>query len=233
MKIDIVTAFPDMVSGPLTESIIKRAIANGLVEIRVHNLRDWAKDRHRTLDDTPYGGGAGMIFKVEPMFECLSELTDGLAAESYDIFLTSPRGTVFSQEEAVKLSLKQHLILICGHYKGVDERIRKLFPVRELSIGDYILSGGELAALVVVDAVVRLLPGAISDINSALSDSFSDDLLDCDYYTRPEEFRGHSVPPVLMTGDHKKIDKWREERKVEITQANRPDLYEKYLKKLK
>lgn len=233
MRIDIVTAFPGLVEGPLQESIIKRARKNHVVDIRVHDLRRWTNDRHQTIDDTPYGGGAGMVFKIEPLYECLSELTGESQPEDSLILVTSPRGVPFVQESATKFSLKKHIILICGHYKGIDERIKEFFPVNEISIGDYVLSGGELAAMVITDAIVRLLPGAISDINSALSDSFNDDLLDCAYYTRPEKFKGVQVPEVLLSGDHQKIEEWRYEQRQEVTKKNRPDLYKRYLKRTK
>lgn len=232
MKIDVVTAFPPIVKPPLEESIIRRAMRAGVVDIRVHDLRDWAKGRHKTIDDTPYGGGAGMVFKVEPLSDCLKDLlseSDG----NTRILLTSPRGKVFDQKQATKMSLDKHLILICGRYKGVDERVKALFPIEEISIGDFVLTGGELAALVIIDGVVRLLPGAISDIDSAWSDSFNEELLDCNYYTRPEEFEGHKVPQVLLSGDHKKISEYRMSERISITRKNRPDLYKKYIKEIK
>jgi tRNA (guanine37-N1)-methyltransferase len=230
MVIDIVTAFPSMVSAPLQDSIINRAVSKSLVQIKVHDLRDWTIDKHRTIDDAPYGGGAGMIFKVEPLYKCLKDLTPDATYDNESIILLSPRGKVFDQKEAVKISLLDHLILICGRYKGVDERIKCLFPVKELSIGDYILSGGEVASLVIIEAVVRLIPGVLGDINSAMTDSFTDNLLDCDYYTRPEIFKGLSIPEILLSGDHQKIEQWKLKRKEEITKANRPDLYKKYKK---
>jgi tRNA (guanine37-N1)-methyltransferase len=231
MLIDVITAFPAIVSNPLQESIIKRAIVKDAVRIQVHDLRNWTKDKHKTIDDAPYGGGAGMIFKVEPLYECLNDLLNGATKEKVNIILLSPRGKVLNQRIAVQLSLSDHLILICGRYKGVDERIKAFFPISELSIGDYILSGGEIASLVVIEAVVRLIPGVLGDIEAAWTDSFSDDLLDCDYYTRPEIFRGVAVPKVLLSGNHEKIDSWRLKRKEEITRRNRPELYQKYIKK--
>ena len=230
MIIDIVTAFPAMVSGPIQESIIKRAMDKHLVDIRIHNLRHWTKDKHQTIDDAPYGGGAGMVYKVEPLYDCLQEIqaTDSPGAKEW--ILTSPRGELFDQPKAVKLSLLDRIILICGHYKGVDERIKRFFPLQEVSIGDFVLSGGELAALVIVDAVVRLLPGALHDADSAFTDSFEDYLLDCDYFTRPEVFRGAGIPEVLSSGDHKKIAAWRLHQKDEITKKRRPDLFRNYQK---
>ena len=232
MKIDVVTAFPSIVKPPLEESIIKRAVRAGVVDICIHDLRDWAKGRHKTIDDTPYGGGAGMVFKVEPLDDCLKDLLKE-SDRNTRILLTSPRGKVFDQKQATQMSLENHLILICGRYKGVDERIKALYPVEEISIGDFVLTGGELAALVVIDSVVRLLPGAISDIDSAWSDSFNDELLDCNYYTRPEEFKGQKVPKVLLSGDHKKISEYRMSERISITRQNRPDLYKKYIKEIK
>jgi len=233
MQIDIITAFPKMVSIPLGESIVGRAISKNLVRINTHDLRDWTEDKHQTIDDTPYGGGAGMVYKIEPLYQCLKEISENSKWTKQLIILTSPRGEVFDQEKAIKLSLIDHLVIICGHYKGIDQRITSLFPISELSIGDYILSGGEIPASVVVDAVVRLLPGVLGDIDSALTDSFNDDLLDCDYYTRPEKFKGIAVPDVLLSGDHKKIEDWRLKQREKITSKQRPDLYKKYLKKLK
>jgi len=232
MRIDVVTAFPSIVTGPLEKSMIGRAMKQRLVEIRIHDLRSWTKDKHRTIDDTPYGGGAGMIYKIEPLYDCLTDLT-GNGGDEMKIILTSPRGAGFSQAKAVKLSLLAHIIIICGHYKGVDERIKEFFPVEEISIGDFVLSGGEIPALLMIDAVVRLIPGVLGDMESAFSDSFSDGLLDCDYYTRPESFRKVKVPNILLSGDHKKIDTWRHQRREEITRINRPDLYKKYLKENK
>ncbi len=198
MQIDIITAFPKIVSEPLQHSIIKRAQQNDIVTISVHDLRKWAKDRHKTIDDAPYGGGAGMIFKIKPLYDCLSEISENASGKKIKFLLTSPRGEKFSQKKATKFSNEDNLIIICGHYKGVDERIRTFFPVEEISIGDYVLSGGEIPALAIVDSIVRLLPGAISDIDSAWTDSFAENLLDCDYYTRPESFMGEVVPEVLL-----------------------------------
>jgi len=230
MIIDIVSAFPAMLSGPLQESMIKRAVDAQAVKIRIHNLRSWSADKHQTIDDTPYGGGAGMVYKVEPLYECLQEVQSLDKPDKTEFILTSPRGMLLDQTRAVKLSLCDRLIIVCGHYKGVDERIKQFFPLQELSIGDYVLSAGEMAALVVVDAVVRLLPGTLHDIESAFTDSFADHLLDCDYYTRPEVFKGVSIPEILRSGDHKKIAQWRLQEKEQITKKRRPDLFRKYLK---
>jgi len=230
MRIDIISGFPRMLEAPLNESIVRQARLKNRVQIHIHDLRDFTEDKHRTIDDYPYGGGPGMVLKLEPIVKALRHIFKEEAAEKARILLTSPRGQTLNQSTAVKLSLQEHLVLICGHYKGVDERLGELFDVQELSIGDYVLSAGETAALVIVDAVVRLLPGVIKDINSAWSDSFSDDLLDAPYYTRPENFEGHRVPPVLLSGDHKKIENWRLQQREEITRRRRPELFKKYLK---
>lgn len=230
MRIDIISGFPRMVEAPLNESIVRQARLKNRVQIFIHDLRDFTDDKHRTIDDYPYGGGPGMVLKIEPIARALRQIFKEQPEEKAHIILTSPRGQTFDQGDAVKLSLKEHLVLICGHYKGVDERLKELFDVHEISIGDYVLSAGETAALVIVDAVVRLLPGVIKDINSAWSDSFSDDLLDAPYYTRPEDFEGHRVPQVLLSGDHKKIEDWRLQQREEITSRRRPELYKKYLK---
>lgn len=222
MKIDILSAVPEMLMSPLHESILKRAQENGLVEIEVHNLRDYAHDRHLTIDDMPYGGGAGMILKPEPIFECIESLK---SKRSYDelIHLTAD-GELFNQKMAAQLSLSKNLLFLCGHYKGVDERVRETLITKEISIGDYVLTGGELAALVVIDAIVRLIPGVLHDGESALSDSFQDHLLDCPWYTRPPVYRGMKVPEVLLSGNHAEIEKWREEKRLERTRARRKDL---------
>ena len=233
MKIDIITAFPEMVKAPLNESIIKRAKKKKLIKIKVNNLRQWTKDKHKTVDDAPYGGGAGMVFKIEPLYECIKKVTCGSSEDQCNILLTSPRGKVFDQKKAVQLSLLKHLVIICGHYKGVDERIKSFFPVQEISMGDYVLSGGEFAALVIIDAVTRLIPGVLNDMESALTDSFSDFLLDCDYYTRPAVYKNKKVPPVLLSGSHEEIKSWRQKCKEEITKKNRPDLYKKYIQEQK
>ncbi len=222
MRIDIVTGFPGLLESPLGESMIARARKSGAVDIVVHDLRDYTHDRHRTIDDTPYGGGAGMILKPEPVFECVERLQ---RERPYDeIILTTPAGKVFNQELANSLSLKDNLLILCGHYKGVDERIRQSLVTMEISIGDYVLTGGELAAAVITDAVVRLLPGVVGDGESLLTDSFQDGLLDCPYYTRPPEYRGMKVPEVLLSGDHRKIEAWRMAEAEKRTRERRPDL---------
>lgn len=223
IRIDILTALPKLLESPLRESILKRATAKGVVEIVVHDLREFTHDKHHTLDEPPYGGGAGMILKPEPIFECIDVLT---AERTYDeiIYMTAD-GERFTQGVANELSLSRNIILLCGHYKGIDERVREALITRELSIGDYVLTGGELAALVVTDAVVRLIPGAIGDGESALTDSFQDGLLDCPHYTRPPEYRGMAVPEVLLSGDHKKIAAWRDEQRLQRTKTRRADLF--------
>jgi len=224
IRIDVVTGFPKMLEGPLGESMMKRAREKGLVEVVLHDLRDHTTDRHRTIDDTPYGGGAGMVLKPEPIFACVEKLQ---AERRYDevIYLTAD-GERFAQRTANTLSLAKALILICGHYKGIDERVRERLVTRELSIGDYVLTGGELAALVVIDAVARLVPGVLGDGESLLSDSFQDDLLGSPQYTRPAEFRGMAVPDVLLNGNHREIAAWREEQQRRRTAERRNDLLE-------
>jgi tRNA (guanine37-N1)-methyltransferase len=229
MRIDIVTALPGLVAGPLEHSIIRRATDRGLVEIHVHDLRNYSVDKHRQIDDYPFGGGGGMVIKPEPVFACIEHLQEVLAArgEAYDeiIYLT-PDGQVLDQGLANELSLERNLLLLAGHYKGVDQRVRDSLVTREISIGDYVLSGGELPALVLVDALVRLVPGVIGDAMSALGDSFQDGLLDAPIYTRPAEFRGMGVPKVLLSGDHDRISAWREDQRQSRTAERRPDLLE-------
>lgn len=214
-----------MFDGPFTESIIKRAVEKGIVEIVVHNLRDWTQDARRTVDDYPFGGEAGMVMMIEPVFKCIEELK---SQRDYDeIIYTSPDGQTLNQQTANALSLAGNIIILCGHYKGIDHRIREHLITREISIGDYVLSGGELPAAVIVDSIVRLIPGALGDEASALSDCFQDGLLAPPVYTRPAEFNGWKVPEVLLSGNFKKIDEWKEEQAYERTKALRPDLLEK------
>jgi|ERR1041384_340430 tRNA (guanine37-N1)-methyltransferase len=222
LRFDIITGFPSLAAGPLRSSILGRARKKKLLQVRVHDLRKYTHDRHRTIDDTPYGGGAGMVLKPEPIFECVEKLK---RAREYDeiVYLTAD-GEKFSQRTANELSLKRNIVLICGHYKGIDERVRVGLVTRELSIGDYVLTGGELAALVVIDAVARLLPGVLGDGESMLTDSFQDPLLDAPSYTKPPEFRGMRVPNVLLSGDHAAIARWRREQRVERTKTRRKDL---------
>jgi tRNA (guanine37-N1)-methyltransferase len=224
MRIDVVTGFPKLMHSPLNESIIKRAQTKGLAEIVLHDLRDFTTDKHKTIDDTPYGGGAGMILKAEPVFACIESLQ---RERTYDeIIYLSADGERLTQKLANELSLKQNLLLLCGHYKGIDERIREALITREISIGDYVLTGGELPALVLIDAVVRLIPGVIGDGESLLTDSFQQSVLDGPHYTRPEVFRGMKVPEVLLSGNHQQIQAWREEQQRKRTAERRKDLFE-------
>ncbi len=224
MRIDIVSAVPELLESPLNHSIVKRAQEKGVVEVCVHNLRDWSKDKHRKVDDYPFGGEAGMVLTVQPVFDCLAELT---AQREYDeIIYTSPDAPVFNQKTANELSLKENILILCGHYKGVDQRIRDHLVTREISVGDFVLTGGELPACIMADAIVRLLPGAMSDESSALSDSFQDNLLAPPVYTRPAEFNGWGVPEVLLSGNHAKIQAWQEQQAYERTRSLRPDLLE-------
>jgi len=227
MRIDIVTLFPEMFAGPFGESIIKRAVERGLVEIYLHNLRDYGLGRHRQVDDYPYGGGPGMILRVEPLFAAVEEVKARIGREDIPVILLSPQGRLFNQEVAEELAQQPNLILICGHYEGVDERVREHLVTDELSIGDYILTGGELPAMVVVDAVVRLLPGALGAEEGAREDSYAMGLLEYPQYTRPREFRGWTVPEILLSGNHAEIAKWRLEQALKRTRERRPDLLEK------
>lgn len=225
MKIDILTLFPEMFDGPFSHSIIKRARAKGLAEISLYNIRDWSVNRHRTVDDYPFGGGAGMVMMVEPVARCIEELS---SHTKYDqVIYMSPDGVLLDQQLANRLSTGANYLILCGHYKGIDERIREHFITMEVSIGDYVLSGGELAAAVLTDAVVRLLPGVLNDETSALSDSFQDNLLSPPVYTRPSEFRGWKVPDVLLSGNEAEIIKWRYEQSIERTRLRRPGLLDK------
>jgi len=226
MKIHIITAFPNLLSGPLNESIVKRSQEKKLVEIFIHDLRDYSIDKHKSIDDRPYGGSPGMILKPEPIFKCIEFIIEKYSISvPYLIFLT-PQGKKYSQVKAIQLAEQDNLILLCGHYKGVDERVREYWKMDEISIGDYVLTGGELPALVVLDSVIRLIPGVISDINSAKTDSFYQNKLDCPYYTRPENFKEMIVPEVLLSGHHAEIKKWQEEKALERTLKVRSDLIE-------
>ena len=222
MRLDILTLFPNMMSMFFDESILKRAQNKGIVDIHFHDLHDYSLTRYGSVDDYPYGGGAGMVMAVEPLANCI----EGLKAQrTYDeIIYTAPDGEMLSQPMANTLSLQQNLMILCGHYKGVDERIREHFITKEISIGDYVLTGGELAAAVICDTVVRLIPGVIGDEQSALGDSFQDGLLAPPEYTRPPEFRGWRVPDILLSGNHAKIEQWRYEQALQRTQERRPDL---------
>ncbi|HIX45872.1 MAG TPA: tRNA (guanosine(37)-N1)-methyltransferase TrmD [Candidatus Barnesiella excrementipullorum] len=222
MRIDILTVLPELLDGPLNNSILKRAQDKGLVEIAVHNLRDYTLDKHRRVDDYPFGGEAGMVMQIEPVDRAISHLK---SQRDYDeVIFTSPDGELFTQPVANSLSLIQNMIILCGHYKGVDYRIREHLVTREISVGDYVLTGGELPAAIIADAVVRLLPGAIGDEQSALSDSFQDNLLAPPVYTRPAEYKGWRVPDILLSGHQRKIDEWKYEQALERTRRLRPGL---------
>lgn len=225
MRIDVVTGFPNLMHSPLNESIIKRARAKGLAEIHLHDLRDYTTDKHKSIDDTPYGGGAGMILKPEPVFACIGQLQSERRYDSV-IYLTAD-GERLTQDVANTISLQQNIILLCGHYKGIDERIRTSLVTQEISIGDYVLTGGELPALVLIDCVVRLIPGVVGNGESLLTDSFQQGLLDAPQYTRPEEFKGMRVPDVLLSGNHKAIEEWRSQQQLERTKQRRSDLLNK------
>ena len=224
MRIDIITVVPELLASPLNESILKRAQESGHAEIYVHNLRDYTDDKRRTVDDYPFGGEAGMVMKIEPVFRCIEKLK---SERDYDeIIFTSPDGITYNQHEANRLSLMQNIIILCGHYKGIDYRIREHLITREISIGDYVLTGGELAACVIADSVVRIIPGAIGDETSALTDCFQDNLLAPPVYTRPAEFNGWKVPDVLLSGHFAEIEKWQDEQAYLRTKTLRPDLLE-------
>jgi len=222
MHISIITCLPKLLESPFSDSILKRAIDKGLVSVEVIDLRQYSTNKHKTIDDYAYGGGAGMVMMIEPIDRCLNDLK---SKRVYDeVIYMSPDGERFTQRLANELSLKQNLILLCGHYKGVDERVREHLVTREISIGDYVLSGGELAAAVVADAVIRLIPGVLSDETSALSDSFQADLVAPPVYTRPAEYNGWKVPEILLSGHEAKIEEWRHEKAIERTRLRRPDL---------
>ena len=220
MKIDVLTLFPDMFNNIFSESIIKRAIDNNLVEINIYNIRDYSTDPHKKVDDTPYGGGAGMVLMCQPIFDAVK----ALKTDNSKVILLTPSGKLYKQSIAFNLSHEKHLILICGHYEGFDERIKTICDM-EISIGDYILTGGEVPAMVIIDSITRLIDGVIRK-ESYESDSFTNNLLDYPTYTKPRKYVGLEVPDVLVNGDHAKIDKWRKERQIELTKKNRPDLLE-------
>ncbi|MCL2416320.1 MAG: tRNA (guanosine(37)-N1)-methyltransferase TrmD [Bacteroidales bacterium] len=222
MRIDIITLFPEMFTGPFDHSIVKRAQTKGLVEIYLHQLRDFATNKYRRVDDYPFGGEAGMVMMIEPIVNCIEQLTE---VRAYDeIIFTTPDGQLFNQKEANTLSLKQNIIILCGHYKGVDERVREHFITKEYSIGDFVLSGGEIPAMLITDAIARLIPGVIGDETSALNDSFQNELLSYPVYTRPAEFRGWKVPEILLSGHDAKIAEWKQEQAVLRTNERRPEL---------
>lgn len=220
MRFDILTIFPEIFASPLKYSILKRAINLGALELSIHNLRDYTVDKAKTTDDYPFGGGPGMIMKVEPIFNFIKAIRES----NSEVILLSPQGEKFNQKLAIELSNRKHIVLICGRYKGVDERIREHLVDREISTGDYITSGGEIPALIIIDAVSRLLPNVLGNFDSAESDSFMNGRLDAPYYTRPREFQGMCVPSILLSGDHKKIEEWRIRESLKKTMSQRPDL---------
>ncbi len=222
MRFDIITVLPDLLTSPFAHSILQRAQKKGLAEIVVHNLRDYASNKQKSVDDYPYGGGSGMVMQIEPFAKCIEHLQ---TEREYDeiIFMT-PDGETLNQEIANTLSTRGNMMILCGHYKGIDQRIRDIFVTREISIGDYVLSGGELPAAILTDAIIRLIPGVLSDETSALSDSFQDGLLDAPIYTRPAEWNGHKVPEILLSGNEAKISAWRDEQQLQRTKERRPDL---------
>ncbi|WP_299392672.1 tRNA (guanosine(37)-N1)-methyltransferase TrmD [uncultured Gelidibacter sp.] len=224
MRIDIITVLPELLKSPFEASILKRAIEAGLVEVHFHNLRDYTTDNYKSIDDTQFGGGAGMVMMIEPIDKCISKLKE---ERDYDeIIYMTPDGNTLNQGMANTLSLKENIIILCGHYKGVDQRVRDLLITKEISIGDYVLSGGELGAAVLCDAVIRLIPGVLGNETSALTDSFQDNLLAPPIYTKPREYKGMKVPEILFSGHFAKIEKWREDKAYEHTKTRRPDLLE-------
>ena len=224
MRIDIITVLPELLKSPFEASILKRAIEKGLVEVHLHNLRDYSIGNYKQIDDYQFGGGAGMVMMVEPIDKCISQLK---SEREYDeVIYMTPDGSTLNQGMANEISMKKNIIVLCGHYKGVDQRVRDMFVTREISIGDYVLSGGELAAAILCDAVIRLLPGVLNDETSALTDTFQDNLLAPPVYTRPADYKGFKVPEILLSGNFPKIEKWREQKALERTKQRRPDLLE-------
>ena len=228
MRIELISAVPEVLRSPLEHSIIGRARESGLVDIRIHDLRDYSEDKHRKVDDYPYGGGGGMVLTPQPVFDCVEAIKNSSGID--EVLFPTPDAPVFTQQDAVNLSLNENIIILCGHYKGVDQRVRDQLITKEFSIGDYVLSGGELPALVMIDSVVRLIPGALGDAQSALSDSFQESLLGSPVYTRPANFRGFEIPEVLQSGDHKKVEQWKHDQAVRKTKAIRPDIFENFKK---
>lgn len=222
MRIDIITVLPELLKSPFEASILKRAIENNLVEVHFHNLRDYTSDKYKSVDDYQYGGGAGMVMLIEPIDKCISQLKE---ERDYDeIIYMTPDGITLNQQIANQISLCKNIIILCGHYKGVDQRVRDMFVTKEISIGDYVLSGGELAAAILCDAVIRLIPGVLGDETSALTDSFQDNLLAPPIYTRPRDYKGFKVPEILFSGNFPEIEKWRDEQSYQRTKQRRPDL---------
>lgn len=227
IRIDLISAVPGLLHSPLDHSIVKKARDGGFLEVHVHDLRDYTVDKHKKIDDYPYGGSSGMVLTPQPIFSCIRKLQ---SERTYDeVIFMAPDGDLFTQKEANKLSLLKNIIILCGHYKGIDQRIRDTLITREISLGDFVLSGGELPALAVVDALARLIPGVLGDAESALDDSFQDDLLGTPVYTRPPDFEGLKVPDVLSSGNHAKIHDWNLNESIKRTKERRPDLYAKYL----
>ena len=222
MRIDIISAVPELLSGPFNSSIIKRSIENNITEIHIHNLREYAKNNYKSVDDYQYGGGAGMVMLIEPIDKCISKLK--IERDYDEIIFMTPDGSKLNQSVSNKLSCMNNIIILCGHYKGIDQRIRDNLITMEISIGDYVLTGGELPAAILTDSIVRLIPGALGNETSALTDSFQDNLLSYPLYTRPKEYKSWQVPDILFSGDQKKIEKWRMEKSIEITRKKRPDL---------
>ncbi len=222
MRIDIITVLPELLQSPFEASILKRAIEKGLVEVHTHNLRDFSTNAYKQIDDYQFGGGAGMVMMIEPIDKCISKLKE--EREYDEIIYMTPDGKTFNQHTANELSLKENIIILCGHYKGVDQRVRDHFITREISVGDFVLSGGELAAAIICDAVIRLIPGVLGNETSALTDSFQDNLLAPPIYTRPAEYKGWKVPEILISGNTPKIEEWREEEAYKRTKERRPDL---------
>ncbi len=222
MRFDIITVLPDLLESPFAHSILQRAKNKGLAEIYVHNLRDYSTNKHKSVDDYPYGGGSGMVLQIEPFAKCIEQLQ---AERTYDeIIYMTPDGETFNQDIANGFSTKGNMMILCGHYKGIDQRIRDIYVTKEISVGDYVLSGGELPAAIVTDAIIRLIPGVLSDETSALSDSFQDGLLDAPIYTRPADWKGHKVPDILLSGHEANIATWKHEQQLKRTQERRPDL---------
>ena len=222
MRIDIISAVPEILASPLKTSIIKRSLAKKLVEIRIHNLHDYSSNKYKSVDDYQYGGGSGMVLQIEPIFNCINRLKN--EREYDDVIYMSPDGLKLSQSVCNKFSSKGNLIILCGHYKGVDQRVRDNLITKEISIGDYVLTGGEIPALIFIDSIVRLIPGVLNSEDSALTDSFQDNLLSYPIYSRPRKFKQWEVPEILFSGNHKKIDKWRTDMIINLTKKKRPDL---------